>query len=95
MPSFNPNARRSFDAKFFRNRVFADVYEPGSVIKPFSMAAVLTANVIDKNAIIKIAPGFVKINGYTIRDVGRDRAVSRSKCNTSCKVLPCLPNTTT
>ena len=22
-------------------------------------------------------------------------AVSRSKCNTSCKVLPCLPNTTT
>ncbi|XOQ68065.1 MAG: hypothetical protein ACFWT5_15630 [Pseudomonas helleri] len=23
------------------------------------------------------------------------RAVSRSKCNTSCKVLPCLPNTTT
>lgn len=72
VPSFNPNARRSFDAKFIRNRVFADVYEPGSVIKPFSMAAVLTANVIDKNAIVKIAPGFVKINGYTIRDVGRD-----------------------
>ena len=48
------------------------IFMPGSVIKPFSMAAVLTANVIDKNAIIKIAPGFVKINGYTIRDVGRD-----------------------
>jgi cell division protein FtsI (penicillin-binding protein 3) len=72
MPSFNPNARRGFDAELIRNRVFTDVYEPGSVIKPFSMAAVLTANVIDKNAIIQIAPGFVKINGYTIRDVGRD-----------------------
>jgi len=72
MPSFNPNARRSFNAELIRNRVFTDVYEPGSVIKPFSMAAVLTANIIDKNAIIQIAPGFVKINGYTIRDVGRD-----------------------
>ncbi|MCB1654492.1 MAG: penicillin-binding protein 2 [Pseudomonadales bacterium] len=72
MPSFNPNARRGFNAELIRNRVFTDVYEPGSVIKPFSMAAVLTANVIDKNAIIPIAPGFIKINGYTIRDVGRD-----------------------
>ncbi|KMM84454.1 penicillin-binding protein 3A [Pseudomonas taetrolens] len=72
MPSFNPNARRGFNAELIRNRVFTDVYEPGSVIKPFSMAAVLTANVIDKDAIIQIAPGFLKINGYTIRDVGRD-----------------------
>ena len=72
MPSFNPNARRGFNAELIRNRVFTDVYEPGSVIKPFSMAAVLTANIIDKNAIIPIAPGFIKINGYTIRDVGRD-----------------------
>lgn len=72
MPSFNPNARKGFNPELIRNRVFTDVYEPGSVIKPFSMAAVLTANVIDKNAIIQIAPGFVKINGYTIRDVGRD-----------------------
>ena len=72
MPSFNPNARRGFNAELIRNRVFTDVYEPGSVIKPFSMAAVLTANIIDKNAIIPIAPGYIKINGYTIRDVGRD-----------------------
>jgi cell division protein FtsI (penicillin-binding protein 3) len=72
MPSFNPNARKSFNAELIRNRVFTDVYEPGSVIKPFSMAAVLTAKIIDKDAIIQIAPGFVKINGYTIRDVGRD-----------------------
>lgn len=72
VPSFNPNARKSFSASVIRNRVFTDVYEPGSVIKPFSMAAVLTAGIVDKNAIIQIAPGFVKINGYTIRDVGRD-----------------------
>ncbi|MFJ7315432.1 peptidoglycan D,D-transpeptidase FtsI family protein [Pseudomonas sp. NPDC098747] len=72
VPSFNPNARKSFNASVIRNRVFTDVYEPGSVIKPFSMAAVLTAGIVDKNAIIQIAPGFVKINGYTIRDVGRD-----------------------
>lgn len=72
VPSFNPNSRKSFSANVIRNRVFTDVYEPGSVIKPFSMAAVLTAGIVDKNAIIQIAPGFVKINGYTIRDVGRD-----------------------
>ena len=73
MPSFNPNARKSFSAEAIRNRVFTDVYEPGSVIKPFSMAAVLKAGIVDKNAIIQIAPGFVKTDGYTIRDVGRDK----------------------
>ncbi|MEE3507442.1 MULTISPECIES: peptidoglycan D,D-transpeptidase FtsI family protein [unclassified Pseudomonas] len=72
VPSFNPNSRKSFSPNVIRNRVFTDVYEPGSVIKPFSMAAVLTAGIVDKNAMIQIAPGFVKINGYTIRDVGRD-----------------------
>ncbi|APV42072.1 penicillin-binding protein 3A [Pseudomonas frederiksbergensis] len=72
VPSFNPNARNSFSTNVIRNRVFTDVYEPGSVIKPFSMAAVLTAGIVDKNAMIQIAPGFIKINGYTIRDVGRD-----------------------
>jgi cell division protein FtsI (penicillin-binding protein 3) len=72
VPSFNPNARKSFNPSAIRNRIFTDVYEPGSVIKPFSMAAVLTAGVVDKDAVIQIAPGFIKINGYTIRDVGRD-----------------------
>ncbi len=76
VPSFNPNARKSFNTNVIRNRVFTDVYEPGSVTKPFSMAAVLTAGIVDKNAIIQIAPGFVKINGYTIRDVGRDNQLN-------------------
>ena len=72
VPSFNPNARKGFHPAVIRNRVFTDVYEPGSVIKPLSMAAVLTAGIVDKNAVIQISPGFVKINGHTIRDVGRD-----------------------
>jgi cell division protein FtsI (penicillin-binding protein 3) len=78
MPSFNPNARKNFSAGAIRNRIFTDVFEPGSVIKPFSMAAVLTAGIIDKNAIIQITPGFVKIDGHTIRDVGRDNQLDLS-----------------
>jgi cell division protein FtsI (penicillin-binding protein 3) len=72
VPSFNPNARKGFRPEVIRNRVFTDVYEPGSVIKPLSMAAVLSAGIVDKNAMIQISPGFLRINGHTIRDVGRD-----------------------
>ena len=38
-PSFNPNDRMQFDAARFRNRAVTDIFEPGSSIKPFFVAA--------------------------------------------------------
>ncbi|PVV15858.1 MAG: cell division protein, partial [gamma proteobacterium symbiont of Ctena orbiculata] len=40
-PSYNPNALRGRRSGGLRNRAVTDVYEPGSTIKPFTVAAAL------------------------------------------------------
>jgi cell division protein FtsI (penicillin-binding protein 3) len=42
-PSFNPNDRMQFDVASLRNRAVTDIFEPGSSIKPFVMAAALVS----------------------------------------------------
>ena len=42
-PTYNPNARRVMPPAAVRNRVMTDVFEPGSVLKPFIVAAALEA----------------------------------------------------
>jgi cell division protein FtsI (penicillin-binding protein 3) len=41
LPSYNPNARRRPRPRRPRNRAVTDVVEPGSVMKPFTVAAAL------------------------------------------------------
>jgi cell division protein FtsI (penicillin-binding protein 3) len=67
-PSYNPNNRRGLRAKDLRNRAITDVFEPGSTVKPFTVAAGLKANVIDNNTIIDTRPGNMKVSGHTIKD---------------------------
>jgi cell division protein FtsI (penicillin-binding protein 3) len=38
MPTFNPNTREGRNINHVRNRVFTDTYEPGSTLKPFTVA---------------------------------------------------------
>ena len=40
-PSFNPNNRSKMRSSQYRNRAVTDVFEPGSVMKPFVVAAAL------------------------------------------------------
>ncbi len=42
-PAFNPNIRAEYIVERYRNRVATDIYEPGSSIKTFTIAAALTA----------------------------------------------------
>jgi cell division protein FtsI (penicillin-binding protein 3) len=67
-PSYNPNNRRGLRAKDLRNRAITDVFEPGSTVKPFTVAAGLKADVIDNNTIIDTRPGNMKVSGHTIKD---------------------------
>ena len=45
-PSFNPNADRSNRGGQLRNRALTDVFEPGSTMKPFTVAAALDKGTI-------------------------------------------------
>lgn len=67
-PSFNPN-QRIHEAEHRRNRAVTDMFEPGSVMKPFGIALALDLGLYTKDAVIDTAPGYWVLNNHTIRDV--------------------------
>ena len=68
-PSFNPNNRADLKSDHYRNRALTDVFEPGSTIKPFTIAAALISGLYKPQTVIKTQPGYLKIGGHTIRDI--------------------------
>ena len=70
-PANNPNYRRKFDPTFNRNRVFTDLFEPGSTIKPLSIAAALHHGKWHPNTPVPIGNGVLNVDGFNIRDLGR------------------------
>ena len=67
-PSFNPNARRSQALKYMRNRAITDQFEPGSTVKPLTVAAALESGHYTAESMINTSPGHLRIQGKTIRD---------------------------
>jgi cell division protein FtsI (penicillin-binding protein 3) len=67
-PSFNPNNRRDRDGRHFRNRAVTDVFEPGSTIKPFTIAAALKSGRYKPGTAVETAPGTFKVGNNTIHD---------------------------
>jgi cell division protein FtsI (penicillin-binding protein 3) len=68
LPSFNPNAVDMGSADAHRNRAVTDVFEPGSTMKPITVAAALNARLVTPDTPIDLNPGFMKLGRYTIRD---------------------------
>jgi cell division protein FtsI (penicillin-binding protein 3) len=68
LPAFNPNNRATLDVRRARNRVITDVFEPGSTLKPFTVAAALEAGVIKPNTVLQTAPGYLTVGDATIHD---------------------------
>jgi cell division protein FtsI (penicillin-binding protein 3) len=66
-PSFNPNGYNKV-GKFIKNRSVTDVFEPGSTIKPISLAAVLEKESVTINTLIDTGNGTYKYEGKFIRD---------------------------
>jgi len=68
-PSYNPNQRASMSPAQLRNRALTDVFEPGSTIKPFTLAAAIDHGRYDAASSIDTAPGYWMVSGHPIKDV--------------------------
>ncbi len=68
-PSFNPSNRKNInDMSIFRNRASIDVFEPGSVLKPIAMSAIIESEKEDLDTLIDTSPGWIEVSGYRTND---------------------------
>ncbi|HEU4925195.1 MAG TPA: penicillin-binding protein 2 [Burkholderiales bacterium] len=69
VPSYNPNNRARLTGAQLRNRVITDLFEPGSTLKPFTVAAAIETGKVSRSTLVNTAPGSLSFAKYTIRDV--------------------------
>ena len=67
-PSYNPNAHIRDSGSNLRNRAVTDVYEPGSVMKTFTIAAALESGQFTPTMPIDTSPGRMQLANYNIGD---------------------------
>ncbi|HET7757400.1 MAG TPA: penicillin-binding transpeptidase domain-containing protein [Steroidobacteraceae bacterium] len=67
-PAYNPNDRDQMQPADYRNRAATDIFEPGSSIKPFWVAAGLASGKYDAHSIIDTSPGFFKVGVKIFED---------------------------
>lgn len=68
-PSFNPNNRSKLNSYRLRNRAVTDVFEPGSTIKPFTVAAALESGRFKPGSVVNTSPGYFHIGKYVVQDI--------------------------
>lgn len=71
-PSYNPNNRGSANPDLLRNSAIVDQFEPGSTMKPFTVAAALEAGKVKPGTLINTMGGSMTIGSYTIHDAHPD-----------------------
>jgi cell division protein FtsI (penicillin-binding protein 3) len=68
LPSYNPNNRARRGGANLRNRALTDAFEPGSTLKPLTVAVALESGRVTPQTVIQTAPGTLTIGQATIRD---------------------------
>lgn len=71
-PTFDPNDRSTLRGTNLRNRVLTDTFEPGSILKPFTMGLAMELGRINNNTKIDTGRGEVIFHGERIRDVSKN-----------------------
>ncbi len=67
-PSYQPEKRQNLSGEQLRNRAITDMFEPGSTMKPITVAAALEAGRVTPQTVIETGPGKYNIGGFTISD---------------------------
>ncbi len=68
VPSYNPNNRAHLTMEQLRNRVLTDSFEPGSTMKPFTIAAALESGRFNPHSMFDTRPGSMMVGNHVIHD---------------------------
>ncbi|MCX5591585.1 peptidoglycan D,D-transpeptidase FtsI family protein [Alcaligenes endophyticus] len=72
LPTYNPNDRDDRKGAALRNRALTDTFEPGSIMKPFTVALALDIGRISTATQFNTGNGQYRYQGNTISDVSRN-----------------------
>ena len=67
-PSYVPDKRQNLTGEQLRNRALTDVFEPGSTMKPITIATAMELGRVKPSTLIDTGPGRLTITGSTISD---------------------------
>jgi cell division protein FtsI (penicillin-binding protein 3) len=67
-PSYNPNDREQYKPDLYRNRAATDIFEPGSSMKPFIIAAALASGQYRPDSVVDTSPGVLKVGAKVFED---------------------------
>ena len=67
-PTYNPNNRDTLKVGRSRNRAVVDLFEPGSTLKPFTVAAALESGQVSPESMVDTEGGHYTIGNRTIHD---------------------------
>jgi cell division protein FtsI (penicillin-binding protein 3) len=76
LPTYNPNNRAQLSGGALRNRAIVDIFEPGSTLKPLTIAAAIDTGRVTPRTRISTAPGTLTIGPATIRDAHRSEQLT-------------------
>lgn len=68
-PAGNPNNRRERRSALLRNRAITDVFEPGSTLKPFTIALALESRAYRAETPIDTGPGYLRVGRHLVKDI--------------------------
>ncbi len=67
-PSYDPGRRQNLTGEQLRNRAITDTFEPGSTMKPITVALALESGRVKPQTVIDTSPGRFTLTGSTITD---------------------------
>lgn len=67
-PSFNPNNRTRLKPDELRNRAVTDMFEPGSTMKPFTVAVAMESGKYSPRSLFNTNPGTYRVHNKLVSD---------------------------